>query len=368
MTGHSYSSGNLAKSIFPSSHLLHLPWNPSTTVLALASNAGIHEYTRWRLNLHTHPLVSGSREKIEPRDLRRTLQLSAVCGLAAFYSRFWGEFPPAYTLTLQSLIVEGAPLNLAWDTRREGECHMNAQDMFHLPTHRGASGPIWRSIIYINRMLCEMGVTKFCRHANLSSSFTKSLPLVDTPPVSWIWLVILPSILNSLIRVTCPQEVWDFLETWLTQAKAPPPERIRCRCDPNIHHSMNGIKKIPGNSPSVTYQITVANALSPLPDDISIARSTGSNSKRAGKRVINDWFYVDGGRRERFASLSTLGPRNGGSDGRVDRPGRPIPPCFGEQLDDFGWTKEVSLADLVRCHAPENMGVLLAHLEQHSRA
>ncbi|KAM7189474.1 hypothetical protein V8F33_010057 [Rhypophila sp. PSN 637] len=318
----------------------HLIWDHTASVLAHASHSGLFEYIQWKFRDNELAAVE-----------RQRLLFTAFTGVTSFYSWFWREFPSAYTKTLQAVISAGASLtgnpsdlNNLWIGREPAL----------LPDETMADG---FADIHIHPLLHSLDLRK---------EISQRVP--GRISSQWPWLDVIPSILDALVRLSCPPSgVWDFLETWLIGLDAPPPDKICCAYQTKTSQEQRlwGLRE-PSNRalgcrdyyhryPVVIYGVTLD-----IDDDSS------------GEKIFKGGFELNSGnshelvhQRDAVDSSSSQGGHE--HDGVFTNLAR----CFGDPLESQirgSRPKSVSLAELVRYHAPPNMGVLLGHLERRSGA
>ncbi|KAK1749743.1 hypothetical protein QBC47DRAFT_439766 [Echria macrotheca] len=176
----------------------YLVWTENATVLTHACHAGLYEYLEWLI------LTKG---------LSPPLLFSGFCGLTAYYSFFWEEFPPAYTVTLRCILQAGAPV----DFLGRSCCIISPM-----------GGVVDRYAVWLDE---EQGLSTADPGTSPDAGVNPALP------IGWAWMAAIPSIINSLVDVRCPPNVWEILQVWL-EGGLPLPEDIVCQYNTGHQRSL----------------------------------------------------------------------------------------------------------------------------------
>jgi hypothetical protein len=260
-------------------HRAWLLWGGSATVLTHANHAGLHEYIRWKLEN-----ISGFREN-------PALLFSALGGLSTYYSFFWMEYPRCYTTTLRILLHAGAPLDIPLPVApTQLQCYNDGACLVG----------IWHVVEYL--------AGDKALHPNPKRKVPATL-------AGWMWLVVLPSIVDTLIFSTISHKVtfqfWEFLEVWLEFGATPPLD---------IVYSEPESPRSEGSSPV---------------EEMAVRYKVPIHSKyRDGVTVVESGF------RCKAVSESLIVGR-------------------------LGTSKRSSFADLVKSHRPQNAGILLGYIDRN---
>ncbi|KAM7211953.1 hypothetical protein V8F06_012662 [Rhypophila decipiens] len=319
----------------------HLIWDHTASVLAHASHSGLYEYIQWKFRDNGLAAVE-----------RQRLLFAAFTGVTSFYSWFWREFPSAYTKTLQAIISAGASLtgnpsdlNNLWIGREPAL----------LPDETMADG---FADIHIHPLLHPLDLRK---------EISQRVP--GRISSQWPWLDVIPSILEALVRLSCPPSgVWNFLETWLIGLDAPPPDQICCAYQTKTSQQQRlwglgepsnralGCRDYYHRYPAVIYEVTLD-----IDDDSS------------SDKIFKGGFELNSGNSHELVHQRDAVDGSGSSQRDHEQDGvfTNLARCFGDPLESQirgSRPKSVSLAELVRYHAPPNMDVLLGHLERRPGA